>query len=263
MACETLELAVEDGVATLTLARPDHANALSARMMEELLEAAIRCDDDPAVRTVLLTGSGTKAFCAGGDLAEFHGLGDGLPAALGHITTHLHGAVARLARGDAPVVVAVNGVAAGAGMSLACAGDLVLAARSARFTMAYTRAGLTPDGSITATLERLVGLRRAQELVLTNRVLSAEEAEAWGLVTRVVDDGALAEAARGLARALAQGPTRAFGTARRLLLQAAGDRLEAQMEQEARGIADAARTRDGREGIAAFLEKRPARFTGG
>lgn len=262
MAFETLELAVEDGVATLTLSRPDAANALNARMMEELLEAAIRCDEDPAVRAVLLTGAGAKAFCAGGDLAEFHGLGDGLPAALKRMTTHLHGAISRFARGDAPLVAAVNGVAAGAGMSLACAADLVLAARSARFTPAYTRAGLVPDGSLTFTLERLVGLRRAQELVLTNRMLSAEEAQTWGLVTRVTEDAALADEGRTLARELARGPTRAFGIARRLLLRAAGDDLEAQMEHEARAIADAARSPDGREGIAAFLEKRPPRFTG-
>lgn len=253
---------VEAGVATITLSRPEAANALDARMMEELLEAAIRCDEDPAVRAVRITGAGPKAFCAGGDLAQFHGHGDALPAALKRMTTHLHGAVSRLVRGDAPVVAAVNGVAAGAGLSLACMADLVLAGASARFTMAYTRAGLVPDGSSTFFLARLVGLRRAQELVLTNRMLSAPEAEAMGLVTRVVPDEALAEESARLARELAAGPTRAFGAARRLLLRAAGDDLETQMEHEARAIAEVARGHDAREGIAAFLEKRPPRFTG-
>jgi 2-(1,2-epoxy-1,2-dihydrophenyl)acetyl-CoA isomerase len=261
MAYGTIRYSVEDGVAEITLARPASANAMDAAMMEELLDAAIRCDEDPSVRAVLLTGEG-RAFCAGGDLASFSRLGDALPAALKRMTTHLHGAISRFARMDAPLVSAVNGVAAGAGMSLACAADLSLAAASARFTMAYTRAGLTPDGSATFFLSRLVGLRRAQELMLTNRMLSAPEAAEWGLVNRVVTDETLLDEARSLARSLAEGPTRAFGQVKRLLLLGEGNALEAQMEHEARAIADAARGADGREGIAAFLEKRPPRFGG-
>lgn len=257
----TIRFAVEEGVAWITLARPESANALDAAMMEELLEAAIRCDEDPEIRAAVVTGEG-RAFCAGGDLASFASLGPDLPAGLKRMTTHLHGALSRFARMDAPLVSAVNGVAAGAGMSLACAADLSLAAGSARFTMAYTRAGLTPDGGASFFLSRLVGLRRAQELMLTNRMLSAEEAAEWGLVNRVTPDESLLAEARALAEGLAQGPTRAFGGVKRLLLLGEGNALEAQMEHEARAIADAARGRDGQEGIAAFLEKRPPRFEG-
>jgi 2-(1,2-epoxy-1,2-dihydrophenyl)acetyl-CoA isomerase len=160
----------------------------------------------------------------------------------------------------APLVVAVNGAAAGAGMSLAVAGDLVLAAASAKFSMAYTAAGLSPDGSSTFFLPRLVGLRRTQELMFTNRRLDADEACAWGLVTRVVPDDALQREARALARQLAEGPTAAYGTVKSLLTSAFDESLETQMEHEARGIAAMAATPDGREGIRAFLEKRAPRF---
>jgi 2-(1,2-epoxy-1,2-dihydrophenyl)acetyl-CoA isomerase len=262
MPYERIRFEVADGVATLTLDRPDAANAMDERVMSELLDAAIACDEDPSVRAVVLTASGDQAFCAGGDLARFSEMGDALPARLKKMTTDLHGAVSRLARMDAPVVTAVNGVAAGGGFSLAVAGDLVLAAASARFTLAYTRAGLTPDGSSTWVLPRLIGLRRAQELMLTNRVLTASEALDWGLVTRVVPDEDLQAEARKLALELAAGPTRAYGSVKRLLLLSEGNALEAQMEHEARAISDAARSDDGREGIAAFLAKRRASFEG-
>ncbi|MGH0032014.1 MAG: enoyl-CoA hydratase/isomerase family protein [Myxococcota bacterium] len=256
-----IEYALEAGVATLTLNRPDAANAIHLPLARELMDAAIRCDEDPAVRAVLLTGTG-KMFCAGGDLRSFAEKGDELPAALKELTVYLHAATTRLARMDAPVVVAVNGAAAGAGFSLAVSGDLVLAAESAKFTMAYTAAGLSPDGSSSWYLPRLVGTRRTQELMLTNRRLSAAEAREWGLVTRVVADDALAGEARELAGQLAQGPTRAFGTVKKLLLTSHGEGLETQLEHEARGIAAMAGSADGREGIQAFLEKRAPKFTG-
>jgi 2-(1,2-epoxy-1,2-dihydrophenyl)acetyl-CoA isomerase len=163
---------------------------------------------------------------------------------------------------NAPVVAAVNGVAAGAGMSLVCAADLAIAAESAKFTMAYTRAGLAPDGSSTFFLPRLVGVRRAVELMLTSRMLSAQEALEWGIVSRVVPDAQLPAEAAALASELAAGPTGAFGTVKKLVLASAAASLETQMELEARGIADAGRSADGREGIAAFLEKRAPKFRG-
>lgn len=261
MSFETLSFEVEDHVARLTLNRPEAGNAMNALMMRELRDAAIRCDEDPEIRAVLVSGHG-RMFCAGGDLRSFAEQGDGLPAFLKQITHDLHGALSRLARMNAPVVAAVNGVAAGAGFSLACSADMVLAADSARFTLAYTGVGLSPDGSASFVLPRLVGLRRAQELMLTGRVLSAAEALDWGLVTRVVPGETLATESLAMARELAQGPTLAFGSVKRLLLQSAGDHLESQMEREARCIADAARSADAREGIAAFLEKRTPRFVG-
>jgi len=261
MSFETLLLDVKDHVAHLTLNRPDAGNAMNAVMMRDLRDAAIRCDEDPEIRAVLITGAG-KMFCAGGDLRSFAAEGEGLPAYLKGITNDLHGAVSRLARMDAPVVSAVQGFAAGAGFSLACAADMVIAAESARFTVAYTAVGLIPDGSCSFFLPRLIGLRRAQEMMLTRRVLGASEALDWNLVTRVVPDDDLHDESSKLATQLAAGPTRAFGGVKRLLLGSAGDHLESLLEQEARAIADAGRGADGKEGIAAFLEKRSAKFVG-
>lgn len=257
-----LKLEVKEGVATLTLDRPQAANGIDMALGRALMEAAIRCDEDPAIRCVVLTGGGDRFFCAGGDLKSFAAHGDALPTALKELTVYLHAAVSRFSRMDAPLVVAVNGAAAGAGMSLAVSGDLVLAAESASFAMAYTAAGLAPDGSSTFFLPRLIGMRRTQELMMTNRRLSAAEALEWGLVNRVVPDDALAAEAHGLAVDLANGPTRAYGAVKSLLTESFAGTLETQMELEARAISAMSGTADGREGIAAFLEKRAAKFRG-
>jgi len=171
-------------------------------------------------------------------------------------------AISRFVRMDAPFIVAVNGAVGGGGMSFVLAADLVLAAESAKFTMAYTRAGLSPDGGSTYFLPRIVGVRRALELALTNRVLSAREAEQWGLVTRIVPDASLATEAQSLAAALARGATRAYGAAKRLLHHSMSESLETQMELEAQAIAEQARGADAREGIAAFIAKRAPQFAG-
>ena len=174
----------------------------------------------------------------------------------------LHMAISRFVRMDAPLVVAVNGAAGGGGMSFVLAADLVLAAESAKFTMAYTKAGLSPDGGSTYFLPRIVGVRRALELALTNRVLTAREAQEWGLVTRVVPDAALGADAAALAVQLAAGATRAYGAAKRLLHHSFAESLETQMELEAQAIAERARGADAREGMAAFIAKRAPRFEG-
>ncbi len=261
MEYETLLFDVRDNVATITLNRPQAANALNADLARDLAKAALRCDVDPAVRAVVITGAG-NVFCAGGDLKEFAAQGDELHVHLLDVVSDLHTAVSRLRRMDPPVIAAVNGVAAGAGMSLACACDIILAAESARFTMAYTRVGLTPDGSSTYFLPRIVGIKRALELTLTNRVLSTQEAVDWGIVARVVPDDQLAAEAHALAAQLAAGPTTALGVAKRLLQDGWTETLETQMEIEGRAIANTARTADAREGIAAFLPKRPPNFKG-
>jgi 2-(1,2-epoxy-1,2-dihydrophenyl)acetyl-CoA isomerase len=253
---------IRNHVAHITLDRPDAANALNVEMVKELEEVSLRCDEDPAVRAVLMTGAG-KMFCGGGDLKAFAAQPPAqLPAYLKKVTLYLHKAVHRFARMKAPMVVAVNGNAGGGGMSLALAGDLVLAAESARFTMAYTRVGLSPDGSSTYFLPRLIGLRRTMELALTNRTLTAREAEAMGLITRAVPDGDLQRQAEILANELAQGATNAFGGVKRLLYAAANTSLDEQMELESETIADMARTADAQEGIAAFLAKRAPKFGG-
>jgi 2-(1,2-epoxy-1,2-dihydrophenyl)acetyl-CoA isomerase len=198
----------------------------------------------------------------GGDLRSFSAQDERLPAHLKEVLDHLHAAISHFVRMDAPVIAAVNGVAAGGGMSLACACDLAIAAESARFTMAYTRVGLSPDGAGSYFLPRLVGLRRALDLTLTNRMLSAREALEWGLVSRVVPDAALREEADALAAALAGGASRALAAAKRLLRDSWNETLETQMAEELHSIAAMTRTADAREGIGAFLEKRAPRFSG-
>ena len=257
----SIEFSVKKNVASLVLNRPERANVMTLEAAQELLAAAIECDENPEVRAVLIRANGPM-FCGGGDLKTFVKHGDDLPAYLKETTTYLHGAVSRMTRQSAPVICAVHGFAAGGGFSLAISGDLVLASRSAKFTMAYTKAGLTPDGSSTYFLPRLVGLRRALELALTNRVLSADEAVEWGLATRVTSDEDLVSEAEALALQLAGGATWSLGAAKRLLHGGFNESLETQMEMETRAIADSVRTHDGREGIRAFVEKRQPEFTG-
>jgi 2-(1,2-epoxy-1,2-dihydrophenyl)acetyl-CoA isomerase len=254
-------LDIREHVAFITLNRPEILNALNLEMAKALLNVAMECDGHPDVRAVVLTGAGST-FCAGGDLKSFLTQGEHLPAHLKEVTTFLHSGVSSFARMKAPVIAAVQGSAAGAGMSLACACDLVIAGDSARFTAAYTRIGLTPDGSLTYFLSRSVGMQRALELTLTNRTLAAQEAQQWGLVTSVVPDGSVQEQAAALARRLAAGPTLALGATKRLLHQGWNESLETQMMEETQAISTMAGSADGQEGIRAFLEKRPPRFNG-
>jgi 2-(1,2-epoxy-1,2-dihydrophenyl)acetyl-CoA isomerase len=207
----------------------------------------------------VLRGEG-KVFFGGGDLVEISAGGDRTPAILHEMTIDFHGALSRMARMNAPVVAAITGTAGGAGMSLTAAIDLVYAGESAKFTMAYTAAGLTPDGTSTFFLARVVGLRRASELVLTNRVLSAAEALDWGLINKVLPDDEVLEGARALAQKLASGPTVAFGGAKRLLLEGASAALGEAMEREAMSIAAQAAHPEAIEGIDAFLNKRRPEF---
>ncbi len=261
MEYKTLLFDVRDHVAHITLNRPDAANSLNKDMGKDLMHAALRCDEDPEIRAVLISGAG-KIFSGGGDLKAFISKGDQLPYHLKEITTYLHAAMSRLTRMDAPVVAAVHGAVAGAGMSIAIACDIVVAAETTRFMVAYTRAGLVPDGSSTYFLPRIVGLKRALELTLTNRMFSAQEALQWGLITRVVPDNELLAQARAIAVQLAAGPTRAYGVSKRLLHSGWMETLETQMENESQAIANSTRTSDAREGITAFLEKRPPKFKG-
>ncbi len=257
----TVDLEIRDGVAHITLNRPQAMNSINLDLARDFMYATLECDEQPGVRAVLISGNG-KMFCSGGDLKTFASKGEALPHYLKEVTTYLHAAMSRLTRMQAPVIAAVHGSAAGAGLSLACACDFVLASDDAKFTMAYTRVGLVPDGSSTYFLPRIVGLRRALDLTLTNRVLSAAEAMQLGIVTRIVGGAELLGDACSLATDLAQGPTQAYGAAKRLLHAGWTGTLETQMELETRAIADIARSADTREGIAAFIEKRPAKFGG-
>lgn len=261
MSYETLTFDVAGPVATITLNRPDAANSLNLQMGNDLLAVANRCTSDPSIRAVILTAEG-RMFCGGGDVGGF-AKADNPGELLRGITTGLHAAIARFQRMDAPLVIAVNGVAAGAGMSIAASGDFVLAAESAKFTMAYTGIGLSPDGSSTWFLPRLVGPMKAKMLMIRNPLLTAADALDLGLISEVVADDQLMATANELATELAAGPTCAYGEVKRLVAASLNSSLDAQMERETRSIAELANnTEDARAGIAAFVAKEKPVFNG-
>ncbi len=257
----TLLFEVKDHVAHITLNRPEALNAINLEWSRDLMHAILQCDEDPMIKAVVIRGAGNH-FCAGGDLKTFLTQGKDLPLHIKEVTTYLHAAISRMVRMDAPVIAAVHGYAVGAGMSLCLACDIVLAAWSARFSVAYTRVGLTPDGSMSYFLPRTVGLKRAIELTLTNRMLTAEEAYAMGIVTRVVPGEELFSQAHTLALQLASGPLKSFGVAKRLMRTGWNETLETQMENESQAISAITRTHDTQEGIAAFVEKRTPEYKG-
>ena len=261
MKLETLDFSISNNIATITLNRPENANALNPIMAKELSNMAIECDENKDIRAVIIEGSG-KMFCAGGDLKAFSDAGDSAPALIKQMAGDLHIAISRFSRMDAPTIAAINGTAAGAGFSIAISADVVISTKSAKFVMAYTNAGLSPDGSSTYFLPRRIGDRRARELMLTNRVLSAEKALEWGLINKIVDQKNLSTTTRELAEEFASGPTLAYGKVKNLLNASFDNGLETQMELETRGISDMARSSDGREGIQAFLNKRKPNFKG-
>lgn len=254
---ETLKFTQSGAVVNIVLDRPDAANGMNDAMTRDLAVAASLCDTD-AVKVVTLTGAG-RFFCAGGDLKAMAAAPD--PGAfVKGIANDLHRATSTFARMDAILITAVNGVAAGAGFSLGVSGDLVLAAESASFTMAYTKAGLSPDGGSSYVLPRLIGLRRTQELMITNRVLKAPQALDWGLVTAVVPDAELPAKLDELAAQIATGAKGSNSAVKKLLLNSYGAGYEEQLEIEGRLIAANANSADGKEGIAAFLGKRAPNF---
>jgi 2-(1,2-epoxy-1,2-dihydrophenyl)acetyl-CoA isomerase len=255
---ETIALEQSGPIARITLNRADAANAMNDTMTRELAEAARRCDHG-ATKVVVLTGAG-RFFSAGGDLRAIASSSSTAGHYVKTIADDLHRAISTFARMDAVLITAVNGVAAGAGFSLAVTGDLVLAAESATFTMAYTAAGLSPDGSSSYYLPRLIGVRRTQELMLTNRRLSAGEALHWGLLTEVVEDAGLAARVDAVAQQIASGARQSASTVKKLVLMSFRSGLEEQMETEGRLIAECADSADGNEGIDAFLQKRRPEF---
>ena len=258
---KTVLFEVSDGVAHITLNRPDAFNAIEPGLLATIGEHIITCERDRAVRAVLFDGAGPN-FGGGGDLKFFASRGDSISADIRELAHSFHTAVGRLVRLEKPVVCAVQGAAAGGGLSWMLASDLVLAGESAKFKVAYSAIGYTMDGGSTFFLPRLIGLRRAMELALTNRTLSAAEALDYGLVTEVVPDLELADRAAKLAAQMASGPTWALGRIKRLLHDSWTTSLESQLEAETTSISEAAGRGDGREGLAAFVEKRRPTFTG-
>ncbi|MBB5913839.1 2-(1,2-epoxy-1,2-dihydrophenyl)acetyl-CoA isomerase [Nocardia transvalensis] len=256
---ETLQFEQSGSIARITLNRPTAANGIDHVLGRELAQLASRCADDPALKVVTLTGAG-KFFSAGGDLKAMAAQDGSAGTYVKNLADSLHEAISSFARMDALLIIAVNGIAAGAGFSLAVVGDLVIAGESASFTMAYTRAGLSPDGGASYYLPRLIGLRRTQDLMLNNRALSAGEALDWGLVHRVVPDAELGSTVDELAERFAAGPKLSNANVKKLLLVSSSHTLEEQLARESSFISHCADSPDGQEGITAFLGKRTPKF---
>jgi len=261
MAFEHILYEVDQGVAAITLNRPDVLNSFNGAMALEVRQAFSAASADSTARAVLLTGAG-RAFCAGQDLAEVMPK-EGPAPDLGDIVARGYNPIVRTIRQlDKPVVCAVNGVAAGAGANLAFACDFVVASSDASFVQSFSKIGLVPDTGGTFFLPRLVGMARATALMMLADKVSAQEAVTIGLIHRVVEAGKLLDEATLLARQLASRPTRGLGLIKRALNASATNGLDEQLALEAQLQAEAGSTADYREGVRAFLEKRPPVFVG-
>lgn len=254
-------LEIADGLARLRLTRPDRRNAIDMAMAGGIAQRMDQLVAAGDVRAVLIEAEG-PAFTVGGDVDHLVGQLDRLSAELDDMITRFHGALARLAELPVPVVTAARGAVAGGGLGLFWCADLAIAGDDLRIATGFARLALSGDGGSSWHLPRLVGLRRAQELLLGGRVLDAAEALDWGLVTRVVPADSLATHALAVARELADGPTYAFGRMKRLLRESGGNTYREQLEAERAAIVDCGATSDGREGLAAFAERRSPRFSG-
>lgn len=252
----------DNGVARLTLNRPEASNGMDVPFLQSLYAALMAAHGEPELRVLLITGAGPN-FCAGGDIKTFAGKGKALPEYLREATSWLQICSGALIALQSPVIAAVHGFAAGGGgFGLVCSADLVIAAESARFLAGATRVGMASDAGVSVSLPQLVGLRKALEIVLTNPTLTAAEALDIGLITRVVPDDTLHDAAAAMADALAAGAPLALAAAKRLIWSGLGSRVEAQLPEEARTVAELSGTADAREGLAAVIERRSPEFAG-
>lgn len=250
------------GIAHIRLNRPASSNGLNIHLLRTLHDVIMQCHGEPDIRVVLLTGEG-QHFCAGGDVHDFAGKGEGLPHYLRQATSYLQIVASALIRLNAPVLAAVQGFAAGGGgMGLVCSSDLVIAGRSAKFLAGATRVGMAPDAGVSVTLTRLVGLRKATEILLTNPVISAQQALELGLINRIVEDDELEASALAWARELATGAPLALAATKRLLWNGLGLGVEACLPEESRTVSELSGTADAREGLAAVIERRKATFVG-
>ena len=254
-------LTIEGGVATISLNRPQVLNAMDGEMMQQLRAIVESVQNDPVVRAVVVRGEG-PAFMAGGDVSVFHAHLQELPELIVHWGREMHFAFLALRRMGKPVLASVHGAVAGAGFSLMCAADLVIAAADTKFTLAYANIGASPDGGSTHFLPRLLGYRKAMELVLLPDRFDAETARSLGLVNWVVAGDKLADETAKVAQRLSGGPTKAFAEAKRLMNQSLATSIETQMEEELFAFSRCARTEDLMEGVTAFVEKRKPVFKG-
>jgi 2-(1,2-epoxy-1,2-dihydrophenyl)acetyl-CoA isomerase len=259
---DTIDLRIADGAARIILNRPDSLNAWNEQFGRELLDAVESVSGDEAVRAVLITGAG-RAFSSGADLREQRAGVDGEPPDLSQRLRELYNPVILGVREmPKPVVTAVNGPAAGIGCSLALAGDLIVAAESAFFLLAFVNIGLVPDGGVTAIIPARAGAARAVEMALLGERVPAAQALEWGLVNRVVPDDELEATSSALLERLAAGPTRAYANAKRLLNRTLYAGLPDQLDAEAEAQREQGLTADFVEGVLAFAEKRPPSFSG-
>jgi 2-(1,2-epoxy-1,2-dihydrophenyl)acetyl-CoA isomerase len=258
---QSVLLAVEAGVATIAFNRPDVFNAMDGEMMIRFRAAAELAQKDPAIRAIVLRGEG-KSFLAGGDVGAFHRHIEELPDLIVRWGRELHFALLALRRAPKPVLASVHGAVAGAGFSVLCVADLAVSADDARFSLAYTNIGTSPDGGSTHFLPRLVGYKKAMELTLLPELFDAATAQRLGLINWVVPAAELRAHTQRIAARLAQGPSRAYAEAKRLLNQSLERSLETQMEEELQAFARCAVTGDLAEGVAAFVEKRKPVFKG-
>ena len=257
---DVVKLSVAGGIATIVLNRPHVMNAMDGEMMQQLRPVTEAVEKDASVRAVVLRGEGA-AFMAGGDVAVFHQHLAELPELIVTWGREMHAAFLALRRMGKPVLASVHGAVAGAGFSLMCAADLAIAAADTRFTLAYANIGASPDGGSTYFLPRLVGYKKAMEMIMLPDRFDAETARLLGLVNWVVPNEKLAEETARIAQRLAAGPTRAFAEAKRLVNQSL-DPLDTQMEQELQAFSRCARGSDLKEGVTAFVEKRKPVFSG-
>jgi 2-(1,2-epoxy-1,2-dihydrophenyl)acetyl-CoA isomerase len=255
-------LDIADGIARIRLNRPEASNAVDAHLLRVLHEIVLRCHADPTVRVVVLSGEG-RNFCAGGDVKTFASKGEDLPDYLREATAWLQLATAALIQLKAPVIAQVQGFAAGgAGFGLVCAADLVIAEEGARFFSGAVRVGMAPDAGTTVTLSRIVGLRRAMELLLTNPTLSAQQACDLGIITRVVPADDLAGAVDALAADLAAQPPLGLSATKRLVWDGLGSTVAERLPEEARVVSELSGTADSREALAAVIERRAGKYVG-
>ena len=257
-----IEFEIRQGVATLTLNRPKSLNSFTTDMHAEIRTVMQQVSEDSQIRCLVITGAG-RGFCAGQDLGDrAQSTEDGSPDVGASVVKNYNPLIRSIMHLPKPVICAVNGVAAGAGASIALACDIVLAARSASFIQAFCKIGLIPDSGGSWNLPRSVGLARAKGLALLGDRLNAETAEHWGLIWKCVDDEALQAEAQKMANHFATQPTRALGRIKKLLHDSSSNTLEEQLVLEAQAMGELGQSDDYREGVAAFLEKRPADFKG-
>ncbi|CCW15834.1 Enoyl-CoA hydratase [Sphingobium indicum BiD32] len=255
-------LRYRDGIAELMLNRPHASNGMTVDFLAALYAAVMRCHGDPRIRVLVLRGAG-KNFCAGGDVKDFASKGEGLPDYLRQATSYLQIVAGALIRLNAPVIASVQGFAAGGGgVGLVCASDFVIAGTSAKFLTGATRAGMAPDAGSSVTLQRLVGFRKAMDMLIRNPVVPAKEALDIGLITSVVSDEALEEETFRLAEEIARGAPLALAATKRLLWNGLGTGIEVAFPEESRTVSELSGTADAREALAAVIERRTPLFTG-